>query len=207
MPVFHARNKLRYKDCEQVYICLGGEGVPQRDTRKYPFFVLDSVLGGSMSSRLFQEIREKRGLVYTVSTFTNSYKDVSQFGIYACAGKENINEVVTLSNDIIDDIRENGITEKELLRSKEHIKGGVSLALESTSNRMIRLDKSEFYYDRLIPIEEVIKKVDAVTLEEVNQLAKELLDRKKYASTILGPIKEPLEMIPGEWDVEAGNGE
>ena len=206
-PVFHARNKLRYKDCEQVYLCMGGKGVPQRDNRKYPFFVLDSVLGGSMSSRLFQEIREKRGLVYTVSTFTNSYKDVSQFGVYACAGKENINEVVTLSNSIIDDIRENGLTPKEVQRSKEHIKGGVSLALESTSNRMIRLDKSEYYYDRLIPIEEVIKKVDAVTIEEVNQLAKELLDRHSYATTILGPIKEPLDMIPGEWDVETGDNE
>ena len=204
IPKFHHRNKLKYRDCEQVYICMGGKGIPQMDNRKYAFFVLDGILGGSMSSRLFQEIREKRGLVYTVSTFANSYKDVSQFGVYACTGKENLDQVISLSVDILDDIRENGVTEKEVHRSKEHIKGGISLALESTSNRMIRLNKSEFYYDRLIPIEEVIKKVDAVTIEQVNELAKTLLAREDYTTTILGPLKEPVNRIDGEWELDLG---
>ncbi|MCE1246127.1 MAG: insulinase family protein [Firmicutes bacterium] len=201
LPEFYSRNKLRYKDCEQAYICMGSKGLPQMDENKYVFYVLDAILGGSMSSRLFQEIREKRGLVYTVSTFTNSYVDTAQFGIYACTSVENLNEVVKLSNGILDDICENGVTEKEVIRSKEHIKGGISLALESTSNRMIRLNKSEMYYGRLIPIEEVIKKVDAVTLEDVNNLAKDLLDRRKFSATVLGPIKETLSDIPGEWTV------
>lgn len=203
LPRFYSRNKLRYKDCEQTYLCMGGKGIPQKEMdQKFPFFILDSILGGSMSSRLFQEIRERRGLVYTVSTFTNSYRDVAQFGIYACTSKENLSEVIKLANDILDDVRENGVTEKEIIRSKEHIKGGVSLALESTSNRMIRLDKSDFYHGRMIPIEEVISKVEEVTLEEVNKTAKQLLDRKKFSSTILGPLKDPVKEIEGEWEIK-----
>jgi len=201
IPEFHHRNKLRYRDCEQIYLCMGGKGIPQRDDRKYMFFVLDGILGGSTSSRLFQEIREKRGLVYTVSTFTNSYNDVSQFGIYACTSKENMEEVIELTNNIIDDIRKNGVTEKEVHRSKEHIKGGISLALESTSNRMIRLNKSEYCYGRLIPIDEVIRKVDAVTFDQVNEIARVILDREKFATTILGPTHEPVREVPGEWKV------
>lgn len=201
MPRFHTRNSIRFKDCEQTYVCMGGKGIPQKDDRKFHFFVLDGILGGSMSSRLFQEIREKRGLVYTVSTFTNSYKDVTQFGIYACTGKENLNEVIKLSHNILDDIRENGVTEKEVYRSKEHIKGGISLALESTSNRMIRLNKSHYYYGKLIPIEEVIKKVDLVTIEDVNELAKEILNKNNFSSAIVGPINEPISEISGEWKI------
>lgn len=197
LPKFNFRNRVRVKDCEQVYICMGGKGVHQLDKRKFVFFVLDSILGGSMSSRLFQEIREKRGLVYTVSTFTNSYCNVAQFGIYACTRPENLNQVFKLSGEILDEMVKNGITEKEINRAKEHIKGGLSLALESTSSRMIRLNKSELYHKRLIPVEEVMAKVDAVTIEQANELARELLDRDNFAVTVLGPVdeKEVKEMI------------
>ncbi|MCD4783800.1 MAG: insulinase family protein [Candidatus Eremiobacteraeota bacterium] len=202
LPEFYTRNKLRYKDCEQTYLCLGGKGIPQKNlAQKFPFFILDGILGGSMSSRLFQEIRERRGLVYTVSTFTNSYKDASQFGIYACTSKENLSEVIKLANNILDDLRDNGITEKEMIRMKEHIKGGISLGLESTSNRMMRLNNSDFYHGRMIPIEEVINKVEEATLEEVNKTAKQLLDRKRFSSTILGPLKDPVKEIEGEWKI------
>lgn len=198
LPDFDFRKRYRYRDCEQVYLCMGGKGIPQTDERKFTFFVLDSILGGSMSSRLFQEIREKRGLVYTVSTFTNAYCKTAQMGIYACTSKENLPEVVKVTYDILDDMVKNGITEKEITRSKEHIKGGVALALESTSNRMIRLNKSELYHERLIPIDDVIKKVDAVTIEMVNDLAKDLLDRNNFATAVLGPVGEDvLELFGG----------
>ncbi len=197
MPKVHPRTRLKYKDSEQVYLCMGGEGIPQRDERKFTFFVLDSILGGSMSSRLFQEIREKRGLVYTVSTFTNSYYDIAEFGIYACTGRENLKQVVKLIYSILDDIVENGVTETEVSRAKEHIKGGISLALESTSNRMIRLNKSELYHGRLVPIDEVIEKIDKVTVEDVNHLSKQMLNRHNFAVTVLGPIKGNLEKIIG----------
>ncbi len=195
LPQFHFRNRIRYKDCEQVYLCMGGQGIPQVDDRKFVFFVLDSILGGSMSSRLFQEIREKRGLVYTVSTYTNSYCNTAQLGIYACTSSANLPEVIKISNSILDDLVENGITEKEIKRSREHIKGGVSLALESTSNRMIRLNKSELYHGRLITIDEVIEKVEKVTLEQVHQLAQDLLDRRRFATAILGPVDNEDEIL------------
>jgi predicted Zn-dependent peptidase len=148
-----------------------------------------------MSSRLFQEIREKRGLVYTVGTFANAYCNAAQFGTFACTSRDNLKEVIKLTNSIIDDIRENGVTEKEVRRAKEHIKGGVSLGLESTSNRMIRLNKSELYHNRIVPIEEVFDSVEAVTLEDVNKIAKDVLDRNKFAIAILGPVKKTLEEI------------
>ena len=197
IPKFFIRNKVKFKDCEQVYVCTGGRGVPQKDDRKFVFFVLDSILGGSMSSRLFQEVREKRGLVYTISTFTNSYCDSAQFGIFACTSKENLTEVMKVTNGILDDILVNGVTEKEVIRAKEQIRGSVSLALESTSNRMIRLNKSELYHNRIVPIEEVIKKVEAVTIDQVNTLARDILDRTHYSTTVLGPVEDN---ITERWD-------
>ncbi|MFP4499064.1 MAG: M16 family metallopeptidase [Vulcanimicrobiota bacterium] len=197
-PMVHSRENLHFKDCEQTYICTGGRGISQKDPRKYAFFVLDSIIGGSMSSRLFQEVRERRGLVYTISTFTNAYYDSAQFGIFACTSRNNLKEVVTLIRNIVDEVRENGITEKEIRRAKEHIKGSISLGLESTSNRMIRLNKSELYYNRLIPIEEVIKKVEEVTVEDIKNVASEILDRSQYATTVLGPIKDDIKNYIGE---------
>jgi predicted Zn-dependent peptidase len=195
IPRFVKRNHVKYRDCEQVYVCLGGKGINQRDDKKFTFFVLDSVLGGSMSSRLFQEIREKRGLVYTLSTYTNSYCHTAQFGIYLCTSKENLPEVLTITNSILDDLAANGITEKEMIRAKEHIKGGVSLALESTSNRMIRLSKSQLYHKRLVPIEEVIEKVNNVTMEGVRDVASWLLDRKGFTTAVLGPVEDDTEIL------------
>jgi predicted Zn-dependent peptidase len=195
LPVFHARNTLRYKDVEQTYLTMGGKGVPQKDEEKFVFFVLDSILGGSMSSRLFQEIREKRGLVYTVGTFANSFCDVAQFGVYACTSRENLPEVIKISSHIIDDIRENGVTEKEVSRAKEHLKGGVSLGLESTSNRMIRLNKSELYHGYIVSIDEIFRKIKDVTLEQVNDIAKRYLNREEFSIAILGPVEEDLHSI------------
>jgi predicted Zn-dependent peptidase len=195
LPKFHTRHTLKYKDVEQTYLTMGGRGVCQKDDEKFIFFVLDSILGGSMSSRLFQEIREKRGLVYTVGTFANSYCDVAQFGIYACTSRENLSEVIKVANDILDKVREDGVTEKEVNRAKEHIKGGVSLGLESTSNRMIRLNKSELYHGYIISIDDIFRKVRDVTLDQVNAIAKKYLNREEYSIAILGPVEEDLRDI------------
>jgi predicted Zn-dependent peptidase len=195
LPKFHARHTLKYKDVEQTYLTMGGRGVSQKADEKFVFFVLDSILGGSMSSRLFQEIREKRGLVYTVGTFANSFCDVAQFGVYACTSGENLPEVIKVSNHILDDMRENGVTQKEVDRAKEHIKGGVSLGLESTSNRMIRLNKSELYHGYIIPVDEIFRKIRDVTLDQVNEIAKQYLNRNEYSVAILGPVEEDLHSI------------
>jgi predicted Zn-dependent peptidase len=188
VKIHQGKDVLKNKDCEQVYLILGGKGISQRDDDKYRITVLDSILGGSMSSRLFQEIREKRGLVYSVCSFQNSYYDVGLFGIFAGTSVENLDEVIETSFSIVRDVRENGVDEKELIRAKEQIKGNISLALESTSNRMIRLAKSEIYHGRLIPYEEVFENIDAVTSEDVYRLSQSLLDSKNYGVYILGPV-------------------
>jgi predicted Zn-dependent peptidase len=188
IKIHRRRDVLKNKDCEQVYLILGGNGISQRDDDKYRVTVLDSILGGSMSSRLFQEIREKRGLVYSVCSFQNSYYDVGLFGIFAGTSVENLDEVIDTSFTIVRDMKEKGIDEKELLRAKEQIKGNISLALESTSNRMIRLAKSEIYHGRLIPYEEVFENIDAVTVEDILRISQNLLDWENYGVYILGPI-------------------
>jgi len=189
VPGRHKKNVLKYKDCEQIYLCMGTNGISQRDENKYKLSVLDSILGGSMSSRLFQEIREKRGLVYTVCTFLNSFAEAGLFGFFAGTSNENLPRVLDIIVRIMSDIRTSGITREELIRAKEHIKGSIYLALENTVNRMIRLAKSEIYHGRLIPHEEAIEKIMAVTLEEVNEFSREILDHNKYSIAILGPVR------------------
>lgn len=185
---------IRFKDCEQAYIIIGGSGISQRDESKYAVSVLDSILGGSTSSRLFQEIREKRGLVYSVCSFQNSYIDEGLFGVFAGTSASNLSEVISLTYQIIKDVKENGVDGKELVRAKEQLKGTISLALESTSNRMIRLAKSETYHGRLIPHEEVFEKIEAVTVNDIMELSKKLLDWEKYNVSILGPIDKKFKL-------------
>lgn len=186
---------LKYKDCEQVYIVMGGKGISQRDDAKYRVSVLDSILGGSMSSRLFQEIREKRGLVYSVCSFQNQFFNAGLFGVFAGTSIDNLDEVISLVFQILREVRENGIDAKELIRAKEQLKGTISLALESTSNRMIRLAKSEIYHGRLVPHEEVFEKLEAVTSEEVYDISQSLLDWGNYTIAILGPIDRKMKII------------
>ncbi|MHC9539660.1 MAG: M16 family metallopeptidase [Vulcanimicrobiota bacterium] len=181
---------ISYKDCEQVYMIVGGKGVSQRDEEKYTVQVLDSIIGGSMSSRLFQEIREKLGLAYSIGSFQNSYYDAGLFGIFAGTSLENIDTVIATTFRIVKEFKEKGCEEKELQRAKEQLKGTISLALESTPNRMIRLAKSEIYHGRLISHEEVFEKIEAVTLEDVHKLAQMVLDYENFGISILGPVKK-----------------
>jgi len=190
-PAEKTRNEvITYKDCEQVYMIIGGRGVSQRDEEKYTVQVLDSIIGGSMSSRLFQEIREKLGLAYSIGSFQNSYYDAGLFGIFAGTSLENLDTVVSTTFKIVKEFKEKGCDEKELVRAKEQLKGTISLALESTPNRMIRLAKSEIYHGRLISHEEVFEKIEAVTLKDVHDLAQKVLDYENFGISILGPVKK-----------------
>ncbi|MBI3927432.1 MAG: insulinase family protein [Armatimonadetes bacterium] len=181
--------QVRYKDCEQAYLCYGREAIPHTDERRYALLVLDSILGGSMSSRLFQEIRENRGLVYSVGTFQNSYFDAGMFGIYAGTSASKVQEVLDVTREILDQMRSHGLTPEELERGREHLKGSVALGMESTSNRMMRLARSELYHRRLISLSEVIQKIDEVTPEAVEELGSWLLDHGRYALAVLGPVE------------------
>ncbi|MDQ7822393.1 MAG: pitrilysin family protein [Candidatus Eremiobacteraeota bacterium] len=190
VPEHEKKNYVKYKDCEQVYLITGGKGISQRDDHKYCLSVLDSILGGSMSSRIFQEIREKRGLVYNVCSFQNSFYHAGLFGLFAGTSYENLSKVISLMYQIVKEMKEKGVDSKELVRAKEQLKGTISLALESTSNRMMRLVKSEIFHGRLVPHEEVFEKIDAVTVDELFSLSQQLLNIDGYSTAILGPLEK-----------------
>jgi predicted Zn-dependent peptidase len=180
----------RQKDSEQAYVVLGTTGLSVRDERRYVLSVLDTILGGGMSSRLFQEIREKRGLVYTVYSFQASYRGAGLFAVYAGTSPQSVAECVSVIGDQFLEIRRQRVGDAELRLAKEHIKGSLSLSLESTSGRMIRLGRSEFSLGRDLPIDEIVAKVEAVTAQEIQELAQELLREENLGLCVLGPVDE-----------------
>ncbi len=159
-PQSHAGVKVYEKDLEHVYLCLGTDGVSQTDKRRYGLYALNAIVGGSMSSHLFQEIREKRGLVYNVFSYVNCFEDVGDFGISTSSSEESVEEVIGLIKEEAARLKENGISPAELAFSKEHIKGNFFISLEGSEARMGRLAKNEIYFDRYEPIKTTLKKID-----------------------------------------------
>jgi predicted Zn-dependent peptidase len=178
----------RQKDSEQAYVVLGTRGLSSCDERRYTLSVLDTILGGGMSSRLFQEIRERRGLVYTVYTFQAAYRAAGLFGVYAGTSPENVQACVDVIGEQFEQMRQLRVSDKELTLSKEHIKGNLTLSLESTSSRMIRLGRNEFGFGRQIAPEEIEAGIDAVTADGVRELASELLTEANVGLCVLGPV-------------------
>ena len=180
----------RQKDSEQAYVVLGTPGLSVRDERRYVLSVMDTILGGGMSSRLFQEIREKRGLVYTVYSFQAAYRGAGLFAVYAGTSPQKVNECVSVIGDQFALMRDTLVSDAELRLAKEHIKGSLTLSLESTSSRMIRLGRSEFSLGRELTTEEIEEKVEAVTAEEIRTLAQEVLSEEQLGLCVLGPVDE-----------------
>ena len=164
-------SKFVYKDIEQVHLCLGVPGLSQKDEDIYVLHVLNNILGGGVSSRLFQEVREDRGLTYTIYSYHSAHTNAGLFGIYAGTSAETASEVVDISLGQILDIRNNGVTPEELRRTKQQIKGNLLLGLESVSGRMTRIGKSELSMGKIITPEEIVEKVMAVSNEAVIALA------------------------------------
>jgi predicted Zn-dependent peptidase len=181
---------VRSKESEQAYVVLGTRGVDLRDERRYALSVLDTVLGGGMSSRLFQEIREKRGLVYTVYSFQAAYRGAGLFGVYAGTSAQNVQSCIDLTMAEFSRLRSEPIGDDEFRLAQEHIKGNLTLSLESTSSRMIRLGRNEFALGRNVSPEEIEERIDAVTPEQVMELACELLQEKNLGLSIIGPVDE-----------------
>ena len=192
-PVFRPVSVIQHKDCEQVYILVGAEGTSAADERRYVYSVLDTILGGGMASRLFQEIREKRGLVYSVYSSHQTYRTGGLFTIAASTRPKNAAEVLGLIRAEAAAMAEGGVTADEVARAKEHLKGGLLLSLESTSSRMLRLGRTELVAGRTIPPSEVIAKIEAVTKEQVDAAARTLFAPGRTALTVLGPIDERFE--------------
>ena len=176
------------KPLEQIHICIGTQGVTQDDTSRYAGYVLNTIIGGSMSSRLFQEIREKKGLAYSVYSYFSSYFDAGMFVVYLGVSKKSAREAIKLVIAELNKFRDQGITEGELRTAQEHLKGHTLLAAESPDSRMTRLAKCEIYFNRFIPLEEILTAIDGVTPQDVQNLAREIFDRKYLSLAALGPV-------------------
>jgi len=189
-PALTPATLVRRKDTEQAYIMLGTQGLASRDERRYALSVLDTVLGGGMSSRLFQEVREKRGLAYSVFSFGQAYRDAGLFGVSAGTSPESAQECIDVIVAELADFAASGPTEAEASLAREHIKGSLTLSLESSSSRMLRLGRNELDLGRYVPIEEVEARIDAVTVDDVAALARELFVPSSVGLCVLGPLDD-----------------
>ena len=188
-PEFRRDIKVYTKEMSEAHICIGVPSLSQTSEERYAFFLLNTVLGAGVSSRLFQEIRERRGLAYSVYSFTSSYVDTGLWGVYAGVSKRRIREVA----DVI--IREmlglrDTLTDIELERAKKHLKGNLLLGLESTSSRMNNLARQELYFGRYISPDEIMKSVESVELKQVKDLADRLVKKHLFSVTAYGPIQK-----------------
>jgi predicted Zn-dependent peptidase len=174
------------KDTEQYHVCLGGPGIARDDERRFVLRVLDNILGGTSSSRLFQEVREKRGLAYSVYTFEALFAHVGEFGLYLGTRPDNVGRALRVVADELERFREHPASPDELARSKENVKGRMVLGLESTTARMNRLGSSLLAGLPLLSVDEVIERIDAVTLDDVRELAGELLDPAGLSAAGIG---------------------
>jgi predicted Zn-dependent peptidase len=177
------------KALEQVHLCLGTPGIPQSAAERYAAYLLNTALGGGMSSRLFQEVREKRGRAYSVYSFLSSYLDAGYLGIYVGTSSEWVEEVVSIILAELRALRQDGLRPDELARVKNQLKGNMLLGLETSDNRMSRIAKNEIYFGVDIAPQEVAARIDATTNDEIITLAQQLLRPEAMAITMLGDLK------------------
>lgn len=183
---WEARTAFLAKETEQMHVCLGGPGLARHDDRRFALSVLDSLFGGSLSSRLFQEVREKRGLVYSIFSFASMYRETGLTGVYFGCRPERLSQVVETVRREIDRLRRDPVGEEELVRAREHLKGRVVLGLESTSSRMTRLGKGVVTETDILSLDETVARIDAVTAADIQALAEELLDPRFLTVTAIG---------------------
>ena len=175
------------KDTEQYHVCLGAPGITRTDERRFAASVLDAIVGGSASSRLFQEIREKRGMAYSVYTYASQYSDSGQVGLYVGTREDNLATCLEIAISELADVAAGNVRPAELARAQENLKGRLLLSLESTSNRMTRLGKATVTDTPLLEIDEVVRRLEAVTSDEVAALAADLFARGRLSAAGIGP--------------------
>jgi predicted Zn-dependent peptidase len=182
--------RFQRKDTEQYNVCVGAPGISRSDRRRFAASLLDGILGGSASSRLFQEIREKRGMAYAVYSFASQYTDTGLVGIYLGTREENLRPCLEITAEQIADIADGNLREQELARAKENLKGRIMLSMESTSNRMSRLGKSLITDTELLSVERIIAEIDAVEPEQVTEVAGLLLAPERLSAAGVGPRQD-----------------
>ena len=187
VPTRQADIRVQDKDTEQAHLIVGCAALHRLDDRRFTLGVLNNVLGGGMSSRLFQEIREQRGLAYSVYSYTSHYADTGLFAVYAGCAPGKADEVLALARECLAQVAAHGVTDEEVARGKGMLKGSLVLGLEDTGSRMSRLGKGELLYDELLTVDQILARVDAVTSDDIRNLAAELLVRP-MALAVVGPF-------------------
>jgi predicted Zn-dependent peptidase len=177
-----------HKTLEQVHLVMGFPGLRHSAPERYALFLLNDVIGGSMSSRLFQEVRERQGLVYSIHSGVQSFCDTGTLYLYAATEAQNFSKVLKSTLKELRDLKKSGVTQEELRRAKDHLKGSLMLSLESTSSRMNRLAKHELHLGSFLTMDAMLAAIDGVKHEEVQALISELLDEERLALTTLGPL-------------------
>jgi predicted Zn-dependent peptidase len=185
-----SRMQVSFRELEQVHLCLGTEGIPYSHRLRFAGHTLNTLLGGNMSSRLFQEVREKRGLTYSIYSFLNNYMDTGLFGVYAGTTKDELQEVISLIMQELQAIRRGRIREQDLAAAKEYLRGGMIIGLEGSDGRMSRLAKDEICFGRHIPLQEVLRNLDEVSEGAIAEVVHTMLDSHPLCITLLGPIEE-----------------
>jgi predicted Zn-dependent peptidase len=178
---------MRTKELEQSHICLGTNSYPQSHDDRYVSYILNSLLGGSMSSRLFQNVREKRGLAYSVFSGLSAYRDAGNITIYAGCAADAVEEVVDLCVEELRGLKRTEVPDAELKRAKDHLKGSLMLSLENTASRMSHLARQEIYFDRHFGLDETLAGVQRVSANDIQRVACDLFANGSLAATVLGP--------------------
>jgi predicted Zn-dependent peptidase len=189
-PLPQARVRFQEKDTEQVHVCLGGPGLARGDERRYAIRVLDAIFGGLSSSRLFQSVREERGLAYAVYSFAGNFTDTGQVGLYVGTRPDNLDQAMEVVGAELGRMRREPATEEELMRARENVKARVVLALESSAARMNRLGNSTLYDLPLLEPDEIIARVEAVTMDDLRELADEYWAPDRISAAGIGPSQD-----------------
>lgn len=184
-----ARTHIWKRDLEQVHFCLGTKGLRYNHSRRFASYTLNTILGGGMSSRLFQEIRENRGLAYSVYSYLPAYFDTGLTVVYAGTSEESFQKVIDLILKEFVTLKTKPFKNKELETAKEQLKGNLLLSLESSDSLMTRLAKNEIYFQSYLPVETILKGIDEVKEEEVRELAKEIFNEEFFCLTVMGPVE------------------
>ena len=185
IPLYVPEYKVKVKDVEQSHICMGLKGVPQEDDLFFPMALLNSITGGSMSSRLFQNIREQKGLAYSVYSVTHSYINDGIFSIYAGVSHEKINNVIEAVAEELKLLKDEGISEDELLIAKEQLKSSFVFSQENVNSRMYTIGKNTLLLSRLLTIREVIEKIDKVAMDDIRKASERITDMKSYSAVLI----------------------
>ncbi|HYN08717.1 MAG TPA: pitrilysin family protein [Vicinamibacterales bacterium] len=177
----------RTKDIEQSHLCVGTPAYPQAHENRHAMYVLNTILGGSMSSRLFQHIREERGLAYAVFSNLTTYSDAGMITVYAGCASDKVSQVVDLTLQELRELRDTPVADDELTRAKDHLKGSLMLSLENTSSRMSQLARHEIYFGRSFTLDEILAGIERITADDVRRVAGDLFQDANLVATVVGP--------------------